>query len=216
MRIPTRLLCTILAGAVLLVGIVWLGNEVLTALGEYTNKVCIGQRFSSVEDALRGMEEQERENMDTSLDICPPYDLVHSFEYEQNTIVLFRYREDFDGAVSPDLWVRILKHNDDGTLSFDGGCADFPLCERTGNDNSYFFTNIDTSKGTRSISLLYLPWDSEKEIYVDGNKANRIPAEMDGQKFYICYAISNKDTFLTNLFTEIWERHQVEVRGGEG
>lgn len=199
----------------ILMGCVWVGDWALTELISLSNQACIGQTFDSVAEAIQAKETEVREDMDSSLDVCPPYEVVYSFEYEDSTIVLYRYRMEYDGAVSPDLGICVLKHNGDGTLSFDGGTATFVFNEPTGSENYYYFTNINTDKGEKSISMLYLPAGSEKCVYVDGVKAEKVLASVDGEPFYICYAISHKDTFLTNLFTQVSERHQVEVRGEE-
>ncbi len=196
----------------LLVCAVWGVNVLLTNFIESTNIVCKDQKFSSVDEAMQAMESSEREANDTSLDYCPPYKVVHTFDYEKNTIVFYSYCHSYDGEESTSYAVRILKHNDDGTLSFDCGFADFYMYEPSENEDYYYFTNIKTSKGNKSISFLYLDKDSEKNIYVDGIKAEKIFASIDGHEFYICYAISNRDTFLSNLFTPVSERHQIEIK----
>lgn len=187
-------------------------NALLTNLVESSNIVCSGQKFSSAEEAIQAMEISERECNDTSLDYCPPYKVVHTFEYEENTIVFYSYCHSFDGEQSTSYAVRVLKHNDDGTLSFDSGFADFVLSEPDGNENYYYFTNIYTSKGDKSISFLYLPKDTEKCIYVDGIKAEKVLVSIDNRQFYLCYAVSSRDTFLSNLFTSISDRHKIEVK----
>ncbi len=196
----------------LLVCFVLGANALLTNLVESSNIVCIGQKFSSVEEAIQTMEISERENNDTSLDYCPPYKVIYTFDYEENTIVFYSYCHSFDGEPSTFYAVRVLKHNDDGTLSFDSGFADFVLSEPDGNENYYYFTNIHTSNGHKSISFLYLPKDTEKCIYVDGIKAEKVLVSVENREFYICYAISNRDTFLSNLFTPISNRHKIVVK----
>ena len=196
----------------LLVCFVLGANALLTNLVESSNIVCIGQKFSSAEEAIQAMEISARENNDTSLDYCPPYKVVHTFEYEENTIVFYSYCHSFDGKQSTSYAVRVLKHNNDGTLSFDSGFADFVLSEPDGNENYYYFTNIHTSNGHKSISFLYLPKDTEKCIYVDGIKAEKVLVSVENREFYICYAISNRDTFLSNLFTPISNRHKIVVK----
>lgn len=187
-------------------------NALLTGLIESTNVVCKGQSFSTPEEALWVMEANERNENDTSLDYCPPYKLLYTFDYEKNTIIFYSYCESIDGEQSISYAVRILKHNKDGTLSFDSGFADFELSEPKGNENYYYFTNIETSKGNRSISFLYLPKDSDEDVYVDGIKAKKNLVSIENQDFYICYAISNRDTFLSNLFTPVSERHKIEIK----
>ena len=187
-------------------------NALLTNLVESSNTVCRGQKFSSAEEAIQAMEISERECNDTSLDYCPPYKVVHTFEYEENTIVFYSYCYSFDGEPSTSYAVRVLKHNDDGTLSFDSGFADFVLSEPDGNENYYYFTNIHTSNGHKSISFLYLPKDTEKRIYIDGIKAEKVLVSVENREFYICYAISSRDTFLSNLFTSISDRHKIEIK----
>ena len=196
----------------LLVCFVLGANVILTNLVDNSNTVCRGQKFSSAKEAIQAMEISERECNDTSLDYCPPYKVVHTFEYEENTIVFYSYCYSFDGESSTSYAVRVLKHNDDGTLSFDSGFADFVLSEPDGNENYYYFTNIHTSKGYKSISILYLAKDTEKCIYVDGIKAEKVLVSVEDREFYICYAISNRDTFLSDLFTPISDRHEVEIK----
>lgn len=198
--------------AILLVCAVLGVNVLLTNFTENTNIVCKGQKFLSVDEAIQAMELNEREANDTSLDYCPPYEVVHTFDYDKNTIVFYSYCYSFDGEESAFYAIRILKHNDDGTLSFDSGFADFHMNEPDGNENYYYFTNIHTSTGDKSISFLYLPKDTEKCIYVDGIKAEKHIASIGDREFYICHAISNRDTFLSNLFTPISSRHEVEIK----
>ena len=187
-------------------------NALLTNLIDNTSIVCKGQSFLSVEEAIQAMEMSERKSNDESLDYCPPHKVVHSFDYEENTIVFYSYCYSFDGEESSSYAVRILKHNADGTLSFDSGFAEFDLCEPNGNENYYYFTNIQTSSGGKSISFLYLDKESNKDIYVDGIKAEKNLVKMEECEFYICYAISNRDTFLSNLFTPISDRHKIMVK----
>lgn len=198
--------------AVLFIYVVSVANVLLTTFIESTNIVCKGQKFSSPEEAIQAMEASAREENDTSLDYCPPYKLLYSFDYDENTIVFYRYCYRFDGKESSSYAVRILNHNDDGTLSFGSGFSDFHLREPEGEENYYYFTNIETSKGSKSICFLYLSKDSDNNIYVDGRKAEKIPVSMEDQEFYICYAISKRDTFLSNLFTSISDRHKIVIK----
>lgn len=197
---------------VLFVCCIFGANALLTNLIESTNVVCKDQKFSSAEEALQAMEADERKTNSSDLDYCPPYELLYTFDYEENTIVFYSYCYSFDGEQSPSYAVRILKHNDDGTLSFDSGFADFYLSEPNGNENYYYFTNIQTSSGNKSISFLYLDKESKKDIYIDGIKAEKTLIKIEECEFYICYAISNRDTFLSNLFTPISNRHKIVVK----
>ncbi|MBR3987830.1 MAG: hypothetical protein IKK10_00815 [Clostridia bacterium] len=187
-------------------------NNIVTNIVENTNAACVGEMFSGVYEAFEAYEAEERALNDTSLDYCPPYEVVYSFEYDGNQIAFYKYCWDFDSDYSNNYAVRILKNNKDGTVSFTGGFADFYKSLPSSDMNYYYYTNIDTSKGEKSISLIYLPIDSDNDVYIDGNKAEKIPVSIDGEKFYICYALSNRDTILSNLFTDIDERHRVEVR----
>lgn len=197
---------------VFLICLIFVGNILLTNLAEKMNANCKGERFSSVEKAIAAMEAEAREENDTSLDYCPPYQLIHSFEYDNNTIVLYSYSNSFDSSKVTDSYViKILKHNNDSTLSFTGGFADFKLQEPVGNEDYYYFTNIKTSDGKKSISFLYLSTDSKKEIYVDGIKTEKELVKTADNEFYICYAISKRDTLLSNLFTSISDRHDIEI-----
>lgn len=200
-----------LSGLILILALTGV-NHFLTDLIEETNGVCKGQKFWSAEEAIQAMEREERKENDIELDYCPPYKLLYTFDCENNTIVFYSFCNDFDGTQSKIYAVRVLKHNDDGTLSFDTGFADFHLEEPSEDDYYYFFTNINTSKGKKTISLLYLPKDSNKDIYVDGKKAIKTLVEIDNQEFYICYAITKRDTFLSNILTPINKRHNVVVK----
>ena len=138
--------------------------------------------------------------------------MLYTFDCEKNTIIFYSYCESFDGEQSASYAVRILKHNKDGTLSFSGGSAEFKLSVPKENEPYYYFTNIKTSKGNKSISFLYLPKDSEKDVFVDGVKADKILVSIKDQDFYICYALSDRDTFLSNLFTPVSQRHKIELK----
>ncbi|MBR5825712.1 MAG: hypothetical protein IKY78_01360 [Clostridia bacterium] len=186
-------------------------NFLITNLIENINTVCKDQKFNSAEEALQAMELYERENYDNSLNYCPPYELVYSFDYDKNTIVFYSYCNDFDGEKSKHYAVRILKHNKDNTLSFSGAFAKFLMNEPNGNEDYCYCTNIKTSRGYKSISFLYLPINSDKNIYVDGKKAEKIPVTINDEDFYICYAISGCDTFLSDLLTSTDKRHKIEV-----
>lgn len=198
--------------AVLMVAVQLHGcNMMLTGLADGTNVVCKGQKFASTEEAIDAMDAEERELYDTSLDYCPPYRLQFTLEIEQNIFVFYSFCDDFDGEEEPDYAVRVLKHHPDGTLYFDRGFSDFVLKEPKPGENYYYYTNIDTSKGEKSISFLYLPKDSEKEIYVDGKKAEKVLVTAGGQEFYVCYVISKRDTFFSDVFTPIDKRHRIEI-----
>jgi len=201
--------CSIL---VLLICVASVANALLSNFIDNTNIVCKDQNFSSAEEAIQALEINAREENDKSLDYCPPYNLLYSFNYEKNTIVLYSYCHSFDGAQSASYAIRVLKHNDDGTLSFDSGFADFYLKEPGENENYYYYTNIKTSNGNESISFLYLDKDSEKDIYVDGRKAEKLLVSTENREFYICYAISDRDTFMSNLFVSISDRHRIEIK----
>lgn len=197
---------------VFLIVSVFVGNIILTNVIEGMNTNCKGERFSTVEEAIKAMEAEAREENDTDLDYCPPYEIIHSFEYENNTIVLYSYCGKFDThKITDEYAIQILRHNKDGSLSFTGGFADFKLEEPSGNENYYYFTNIKTSKGKKSISFLYLSKNSNKEIYVDGVKTEKELVKTEDDEFYICYALSKRDTVLSNIFTEIADRHSVTV-----
>ena len=58
---------------------------------ELSNTVCIDQRFESPQLAIEGMEKEQRDNYSIEIDYCPPYELVYSFEYQDNTIVFYSY-----------------------------------------------------------------------------------------------------------------------------
>lgn len=197
---------------VVVIAVIWGMNLLLTRFFDNSNTACAGEKFSSVEEAIAAMEADERKENDSSLDYCPPYAVKYAFDYDENTIVFYSYCHDFDGAESDSYAVRILKHNADGTLSFDSGFADFVLREPTGNEEYCYFTNIHTSKGTKSISFIYLPKDSEKDVYIDRKKAEKVLVSIDDNDFYICYAVSHKDTFLSRLFIPVSKRYAIEVR----
>ena len=176
-----------------------------------------GQRFSSEEEAIQALDESWRKHYDTSLDVCPPYKLKYSFDYDNRVIVFYSYCYDLDGIESTgDYIVGVLKRHHDGTLSFVDGYAKFSLHEPESIENlnrwGGFFTNIRTDEGKRSISLLYLERDSDKEIYVDGIKAERIPVSIDGREFDICYVISKPDFIFAQLFSPENCGHTVEIR----
>ncbi len=211
MKNKYRDIMTICCAVFLLVFAVWGGNLLLTRLAELTNVTCRGQKFTTAEEAIQAMEAKELEENDISLDYQPPHELMYSFDYEGNTIVFYSFdpKMDEDSKVYA---VRILKHNSDGTLSFDSGFADFRLSQPEENEYYYYFTDIKTSRGRKTISFLYLDKNTDKDIYVDGVQAEKSLVSMGDQEFYLCYAISRRDTFLKNLLTQVNARHRVEIK----
>lgn len=198
-----------------LIGLAILLSPSIDQAIEDSNAVCIDQRFSSPQLAMEGLEKEKRDNYSIELDYCPPYELVYAFEYEKNTIVFYSYCSSYDGSKESSYAVRILKHNEDGTYTFTGGFADLLLEEPSNNVFDmfyYYYTNISTSEGVRSISFLFLEKDNAKDVYVDGKKCEKVLVNMEGREFYLCYALSGKDTFLSNLVTPMILRHKVEVR----
>ena len=182
---------------------------------ELSNTVCIDQRFESPQLAIEGMEKEKRDNYSIEIDYCPHYELVYSFEYQDNTIVFYSYCYSYDGAKSSDYAIRILRHNEDGTYTFTGGFADFELKEPSNNPSDmfyYYYTNITTNDGVKSISFLYLEKDSDKNVYVDGNICEKVLVTMEEKEFYLCYAISRRDTFLSNLLIPMPLRHRVKIK----
>ena len=181
---------------------------------ELSNTVCPNQVFESPELAIKGMESEARENYSIDLDYCPPYECVYSFEYQDNTIVFYSYCNSYDGTKSSKYAIRILKNNEDGTYTFTGGLADFQLNEPSNNPADmfyYYYTNITTYEGVKSISFLYLEKDSDKNMYVDGKLCEKKLVSMENREFYLCYALSKSDTFLSNLVTPMPLRHIVKV-----
>lgn len=211
-RVAIIVPCVVVILLALFIGAVWGINDILTNLIENANVECKGQKFTTAEEAFEALEAREIEQNDPDLDYCPPYKLLYSFDCDENTIVVYSYCYSFNGWVSSSYAVRALKHNDDGTLSFNGALADLHLSEPDGTEDYYYYTNIETQKGKKSISFLYLPNDSNKDIYVDGIKAEKVLVSIEDQEFYICYAISRRDTFLSNVFTPISKRHRVEIK----
>ena len=63
---------------VLFVCCIFGANALLTNLIESTNVVCKDQKFSSAEEALQAMEADEGKTNDSSLDYCPPYELLYT------------------------------------------------------------------------------------------------------------------------------------------
>lgn len=76
-----------------LVGVVWCGNLLLTGWIERSNTVCIGQYFSTVEEAMQAMEAEALREADSSSNCHSPYTVVYTFDYDKNTVVLYRYND---------------------------------------------------------------------------------------------------------------------------
>jgi len=175
-------------------------------------------RFSTAEEAIKGLDAFWRRNYDTSLDVCPPYELKYSFNCDDNVIVFYSYHYRLDdNECALDYAVGVLKRHHDGTLSFVNGFAWLRLSEpKSTVDLDYLFrssTNIRTDEGKRLICLLYLERDSDKDIYVDGIKAERIPVSIDGREFDICYVLTRPyDVFAVLLSPEDHFQHTIEIR----
>lgn len=210
-RMKRILLAAVIQLAVLLITFIAL-DSLLTDWAATSDIVCRGQKFVSVKEAIQALEERERRIEDETLTTFPPYSVKHVMEYDDNMIVFYSYCDEFDGSESSDYAVRILKENSDGTYSFDSGFADFYTEEFKEYMDYTFFNEIETAKGRKTISFLYLPSDSDENIYVDGVQCQKELVSIDEKEFYICYAVSKRDSFLTKFFIDEWDRHNVDIK----
>ena len=207
MRTTKVILWIVLAIALLVVAIIGI-NTVLTGLIDRTNDVCRGQTFSSVEDAIIGMQNDVNSD-DSSLDYSPPYNLLSAFEYDEFTVVMYSYEE----ASENECAIRLLHKNDDGSFSFVGGFTNFYFSAPTdSNPDYYYYTNAKTSHGVKTVSFLYLPLDTSSDLYVDEQKAQKIKVSIGGEEFFVCAAMSGRDTLLKNILVPICDRHNIEVK----
>lgn len=188
--------------------LVFLINMALNGLIYRSNETCRGQSFASVEAAVAGMESAV-DSDDTSLDISPPYKLLASFDYDEFTVVMYSYEE----ASEDECAVKMLRKNDGGTLSFVGGFTQFHFSAPAGSNPEYcYYTNVKTSGGMKTVSFLYLPVDSASDLYVDGNAAEKIKLSIDGEEFFVCAAMSEKDTFIKNILVPVNSRHPIVIK----
>ena len=188
--------------------LVFLINTALNGLIYRSNETCRGQSFASVEAAIAGME-NEVDPDDTSLDISPPYRLLASFDYDEFTVIMYSYEE----ASEDECAVKMLRKNDDGTLSFVGGFTQFHFSAPANSNPEYcYYTNVKTSRGMKTVSFLYLPGDSTSDLYVDGNAAEKIKVSIDSEEFFVCAAMSEKDTLIKNILVPVSSRHPIVIK----
>ena len=170
-----------------------------------------GETFSNAKEALVAYDAYETKLNDTDLDYCPPYDLKHSFECGDNTILIYSSCYTFGGQTMPGYAIRTLEHNDEGELYFGTGFMDLQKTLPTDTD-SYHFMNIHTKRGEKSLGIFYLPESDMRDVYFDGIKAKKDLVCIDGDEFYLCYALSKPDTTFRILFTSVSQRHSVEIK----
>ena len=170
------------------------------------------ETFSDAEQALQAYEAYETKRNDINLDYCPPYELKYSFEAEENVDIIYSSCRVHGGDKNDDYAVRVLRKTDDGKLAFDFGFCVLPKSPPV-DENNYYWMTIHTSNGKKSLGIFYLPKDDQRDIYFDGNKADKKLITVDDDAFYLCYAVSSKrDTTLKNLFTPISKRHKIEIK----
>ena len=181
-------------------------NLGITELIDRSNLICRGQSFSSVSDAVKGMNDEINPD-DTSIDYTN-YKLLTSFEYDEFTVIMCSYQE----AINDECIIRILRTNNDGTLSFVGGFTDFLFSQPYNeNMNYYYYTNVKTSHGKKAIAFIYLPKETESNVYIDNRKTEKILVQIDEKEFYVCTTMLKQDTFLKDLFVPIGKRHTVTL-----
>lgn len=199
-------------GVVLSISIIG-ANILFTGMAEEANKACVGQSFESVEAALKAYEDEVRGMEfldDEEQDVFPPFRLVYQFEYEGNIIIFYKYCIALDGDERiANVGIRVLRKTENGKYYFESGCAFFNLFEPSDTFTSY--TNIETSKGTKSINFIYLDKDNQKDVYVNDVKATKVLVTIDEQEFYLCYALSKKDTIFSLLFLNK-KRHIIAIK----
>lgn len=157
------------------------------------------EKYTSPEEYVQAREKEEYERQDTSLDYCPPYELVYQFDYDNKTVILYSYHFSFDGVKSSSYAIEVLKHNKDNTYTPTGYFTE--LNKYLKYDDGYINRyesggNIFTKWGTRNLMFVYLPGDSTKDVYIDGRKAKKIPVTIGDDSFYICYVFLPKHTLL--------------------
>ena len=169
------------------------------------------KNYTSIEAAMEAMADYRRAKNDSSYDINPPYSVKHTLTYEDNTLVFYSYCSDMDGEIEEDeLYVDILKHNKKGTYNFEGSGGRFLVYEEPNISNYYCYAPIKTKEGNGNICFIYLPMDSNKTVYFDGVKAEKIKVNDGENEYYICYAVSYKKiSFIKKLFTDISDRHTI-------
>lgn len=169
------------------------------------------KNYTSVEVAMEAMADYRRSKNDSSYDINPPYTVKHTLTYEDNTLVFYSYCLDIDADVCEgNLSVDILRHNKNGTYNFEGSGGEFLLYEIPDNSGCYCYAPIKTEEGTGNICFVYLPKDSNKTVYFDGVKTEKIMVTDGEKEYYICYAVSyEKDSFVKNLFCDTSDKHTI-------
>ena len=183
---------------------------------DYLNTPLYGEKFASAEEAVRAYSDAELKKSDIDLDFCPPYELKFSFDYDNNTIAFLSYytkHPSYGGTNAEYSYIVIvLEHNSDGTLNFTDSFAEFiPKSFESVGTDYYYYTKIKTNYGVKTICFLYQDRYSTYSIYFDGVKTEKIPVEIDGKSYYICYAVSDATD---NTSGKISERHSVERKTG--
>ena len=170
-----------------------------------------GEIFSNAVEALLAYDAYETQLNDTDLDYCPPYDLKHCFECGDNTILIYSSCYTFGGQTMPGYAIRALEHHNEGEMCFGTG---FMYLQKSlpADADSYYYMDIQTKKGKKTLGIFYLPKSDMRDIYFDGIKAKKDLVCIDGDEFYLCYALSKPDTTFKILFTSVSQRHSVEIK----
>lgn len=175
-----------------------------------------GESFDTTESALIAYDEYETELNDIDLDFSPPYEYVDTIYIEDMAIIIYQYREGFRANIA----MMVMEKKGDGRWAFTNGFCYLDINtdgDKYWQDGARNYTNIIVSNKKYAICFSWLPIDSEKDIYVDGVKSDKVILNVsDGNEdiqIYLCYALSKKyDYLLGYLFSDNDGRHKYVLR----
>ena len=175
-----------------------------------------GQSFESTEAALSAYDEFETAQNDISLDFSPPYEYVDTIYIEDKAILIYKYSE----GAETDIAMRFLEKTKADKWTFTNGFCWLEVnvnSEYYWQEGAYNFDNIAINNKKYALCFSFLPINSEKDIYVDNIKSEKIiitiPDGNSGTRVYLCYALSPKsDNLIKNLFTSVDDRHQYVIK----
>lgn len=174
-----------------------------------------GEKFNSPQEALKAYEEYSMEHLKNPLDYNSPYNYIDTIYLGDKGIIIYNKSD-----ISYRVFFSFIEKTKDNRWKFIKG---YPMLDVDLRYNEYWqegnynFDNIVINNKKYAICFSYLPIDSDKEIYVDGVKSDKklitIPNGEESFQVYLCYALSNKkDTIISNIKTEVKDRHKYELR----
>lgn len=198
---------SIIAASVLavVIGVSVLLHMLFTALDQAFPTVTPQGSFDSVEEAMQAYADNVVRVDDIDYDVWPPFRVLYQETIGDKAVVLYSsYYEPGQSEEDYSYRVEYFQITPEGKYVFDGGDWLYTPDEedyRLFVDSNFSFT--ETDRGSKIINVYYLPADSEKNIYIKDNKAEKHLVSDGTNEFQFCVLVRDGEPGVGRLISSM-------------